>query len=460
MGGDRTPLTGVLTASNVSAIMKVLLIQPPIADFYRTEFREYPLGLLYLAAALEARGHRVSLLDARRTKKPREVPLPTSLSSLTNYYTRENNLYLGFRHFGMPFEEIGDAAAEVDPDIVCISALFTPYTEEVLGVARAVKNRLPHCRIIVGGHHATADAASILNDQAVDVVIRGEGEEILPSAIEGTNSDMACIYRLSDLDAIPFPARHIIDANQYLYRSNPYSMILTSRGCPHRCSFCSVHTMSGHEYRKRDIDSVFAEIEECVSKYGIRAIDFQDDNLLFDTCRIKSLFERLIVKYEGRGIEWLASNGMNVAHIDCELIELMRRLGFRKLDLALGTGDVQSREAWRRPETVEHYERVLGWARKAAIEVTTYVILGFPLQPISEMRATVDYLKTRDTLIAPSIFYNVPGMPCFEDARRFEVIDHHIARRSSAFNNYGVDFTRDDIFNLFREIRNFNLSKR
>lgn len=445
--------------------MRALLIQPPIRDFYRTAFREYPLGLLSLAGALEAAGHEAVLLDARGGGRARPASLPAPLAPLERYYTRANNLFLGFKHFGITFDEIGRRAAAIHPDVVCISAMFTPYVGEVLETARAVRRGLPGCRIIAGGHHATADPESLLEDGAIDTVIRGEGEELLPVVLQDTAlpavvADGSAPARIDDLDRLPLPARHLVDPDRYRYQKRRYTMILTSRGCPHRCSFCSVHTLSGHAHRVRSIDGILAEIDECAGKRGIRAFDFQDDNLLFDADRMKSLLEHLITAYGGRDFDWQASNGLNAAHLDRELITLMKRLGFQKLDLALGTGGVASREQLCRPETVVRYEEVLGWAQEAEMDVTTYIILGLPFQPIAEMHETVAYLKGQETLIAPSVFYNVPGMPCFEEARRFEIVDDHIARRSSAFNNNGIDFTRHDIFQLFRDIRTYNLSLR
>lgn len=451
--------------------MKILLIQPPIRDFYRTRFREYPLGLMYLASAFEKAGHHPEILDARRCSKPRATPLPRQLEHLDRFYTRENDLFATYRHFGIGYEEITAAAVRAKPNIVCISAMFTPYAGEAINTALAIKAVLSKVPIIAGGHHATADPDSLMASGAFDAVIRGEGEEAVVNvlnspfsviardggslAVLGTSAVISC-HPISNLDSLPFPARHLVDPCTYMLGKKRYTMLLTSRGCPHSCSFCSVHTVCGTRHRTRSIDRVIDEIDECFERHGIEAYDLQDDNLLFDVDRIKSLLERAISRYNGK-IEFLASNGLNVSSIDEELLVLMKRAGFRKLDIALGTGDVPSRTGLKRPESVEHYEHVLAIANRLEIPVTTYIILGIPTQPLAEMRKTVEYLKTKNTLIAPSIFYNIPGMPVFEEFRKFEYCGEHIARRGSAFNNFGIDFTRDEIFALFREIRLYNL---
>lgn len=440
--------------------MKTLLIQPPIEDFYRTRFREYPLGLLYLAASLRAGGHQAELLDARYCKKGRSVALPETFGYLAGYYGAGNGLFGGFRRFGIDYHEIGEMVGRARPDAVFVNAMFTPYSVEVKKMSATVKKVFPECRIIAGGHHATADPDDMISSGVIDSVVRGEGEEVVLDAMNGGRIIYEGAggqpFRVDDLDSLPFPARDIVRADMYLYNKRPYTMILTSRGCPHRCSFCSVQSLSGHTYRKRSVQNVIYEIDECIKKYGIRVFDFQDDNLLYDPLRIKEMLLQIQRLYGGYGLELMASNGLNAAHIDEELLYLMRRAGFRKLDIALAAGDVASRKNLRRPESVEKYENILEAAVKEGLSVTTYIILGLPFQPISEMRETVEYLKKKPTLISPSIFYNVPGMPMYEEARQFEYAPVHAARRSSAFNCFGKDFTRDDIFALFKEIREYN----
>jgi radical SAM superfamily enzyme YgiQ (UPF0313 family) len=236
-------------------------------------------------------------------------------------------------------------------------------------------------------------------------------------------------------------------------------MILTSRGCPNDCVFCSVHEVAGRSYRARDIESVLEEIYECYTKYGIEVFDLQDDNLLFDPNRIKTLLSKIISKYGAKKLEILATNGLNVSNMDEEMLVLMKEAGFKKLDVSLATGDVSSREGLKRPETIAQYENILDKANEHGLDVTTYIILGLPEQPLEEIKETVNYLMGKNTLISPSVFYNVPGMPIYEDMKKYEYINSAIARRSTAFNCRGNDFERDDIFKIFKRIRVNNLAK-
>lgn len=444
-------------------MVKVLLIQPPIQDFYRTAFREYPLGLLYLAASLEREGLDVSLLDARLCKKPKKIATPKIFEYLKNYYTRENSIFLDYKHFGVDFEEIGRLTKKTGPDIVVVSAMFTPYINEIVQTCQGIRALVPGTKIIVGGHHATADPDSLLGKNTVDSIVAGEGEQILPKIIgEGVGKKLyreedGQPFQIKNLDQLPLPARHLIDPKKYQYNKRPYTMIETSRGCPHDCPFCSIHALHGNGWRVRQIDNVLAEVEQCVMRHEIRALDFQDDNLLFDRERVLIMLESLVSRYEGFSLELLASNGLNIAHLDHEVLLMMKRAGFKKLDLSLVTGNVAGRSFLNRPENVDQYETVLGLANKVGLPTTTYIILGLPTQPLSEIQQTIEYLKTKKTLISPSVFYNVPGMPIYNKMKQYEYVDDHVARRGSAFNCFGVDFDRNDIFELFKGIRDYNL---
>ncbi len=443
--------------------MKILLIQPPIRDFYRTKFREYPLGLMYLASSLRSSGFEVEILDARRCRNPKVVEPYKELAPIAALAGGGRGPFREFKHFGLSYEEISRRVLKYSPDVVCISSMFTPYMREVIATAAAVKNAVPACHVMAGGHHATADPESLLESGVIDSVFLGEGEIALPELLRDGSSEKGIIddvdapFRIGDLDSIPFPSRDILPAGDYLFEREPYAMILTSRGCPHGCSFCSVHSLSGKKYRMRSVASVVEEIDKCASM-GIRAIDFQDDNFLFDRGRAFSILKHIADRHSKIGLKVMASNGLNVSGLDFEMIDLMRRAGFRKLDLAIATGDVGSRDSLCRPESVGRYEKVLQAANDAGLAVTTYVILGIPTQPTAEMRETIEYLKGMRTLISPSIFYNVPGMPIFDQMKKYEYVGDHLARRGSAFNCFGDDFEREEILFLIDDIRKYNLS--
>ena len=176
----------------------ILLIQPPIRDFYLTAKRTIPYGLASIAAMLEAQGFSVAILDALATRKRRVCEWPEELDYLRPYYGRVDRsplaLFHDYRHYGYTFEHIGLQARAADAFLVGISALFTPYITEALETATAVKQFHPQCKIVLGGHHPTAFGEEVLRHPAVDYIIRGEGEHALPAlarALKAGKSNLA-----------------------------------------------------------------------------------------------------------------------------------------------------------------------------------------------------------------------------------------------------------------------------
>ena len=162
----------------------VLLIQPPIRDFYLTKKRTIPYGLMSLATSLRQSGFSVDVLDGSATKKTKKIPLPGEMSYLRDYYIRPDlspfSLFYDYRHYGYSLEYLGIQIARSRAFLVGISSLFTPYADEALAIASLVKNQLPNAKVVVGGHHPTTLPLEVLRHGAVDYVIRGEGEKSLP----------------------------------------------------------------------------------------------------------------------------------------------------------------------------------------------------------------------------------------------------------------------------------------
>ena len=169
-------------------MVDILLIQPPIADFYLTAKRTIPYGLASIAAAVSQRGYTVAILDAMATGKSRVIALPEGMHDLGPYYGRKDHgpfsLFHQFRHYGYSFEHIGRQIKASGARIVGIASLFTAYSDMALAVARIAKASLPDCKVVLGGHHPTALPAEVMAEPAVDLVLLGEGEVGLPALAE------------------------------------------------------------------------------------------------------------------------------------------------------------------------------------------------------------------------------------------------------------------------------------
>jgi anaerobic magnesium-protoporphyrin IX monomethyl ester cyclase len=178
-----------------AAIMKgsppmadIVLIQPPVRDFYLTAKRTIPYGLACMATALSRAGFSVALLDALATSKARVVEWPSEMDYLRPFYGQEDRspfaLFHSYKRFGYSMEHIGAQVRRLQPFLVGISSLFTAYSAEALETAATVKRWAPECRVVMGGHHPTALPEAVMGSPDVDFVVRGEGEPALPALCE------------------------------------------------------------------------------------------------------------------------------------------------------------------------------------------------------------------------------------------------------------------------------------
>ena len=169
-----------MTPSVQDSRCDILLIQPPIRDFYLTAKRTIPYGLTSIAAVLIEAGFSVQILDALANAKSRIIDLPQEMAYLRSFYGRPDQspfaLFHHFKHFGYSFDTIGQRVKKAQPFLVGISSLFSAYANEAEQTAKIVKTHHPNCKIVVGGHHVTAMPGRVMESSAVDFVLRGEGE--------------------------------------------------------------------------------------------------------------------------------------------------------------------------------------------------------------------------------------------------------------------------------------------
>ncbi|MBU0728251.1 MAG: B12-binding domain-containing radical SAM protein, partial [Proteobacteria bacterium] len=460
---------------------KLLLIQPPVEDFYQTDIRLQPIGLAYLKAAVKKHlpEFEVIIRDYHHGWGRKTIPLPKELAYLKEYYAQVDaspfSTFHQYYHFGASFEEIAQDVNGINPDIVGISSLFSPYYREVLRTARAVKNSCPQATVIVGGSHVSCAPEMMLEDPDIDFIIRGEGERPLVEFLKawkagaGFESVPNLGYKKAGrlihnpvkdnypLAEIPAPDLSDCIPEKYLFEGRPICMILTSRGCPHQCSFCSVHRTFGKSYRRRNPEAVVAEMEQRYAA-GFRVFDFEDDNLTFDRTGIQELCRLIMQTFPDRDIQLLAMNGISYKNLDEETLQLMQSAGFTHLNLALVSADQRMLNSLNRPHRVAQFSEVVRIARDLGFQITAYQILGLPGETLSGMIDTMQLLAGEPVLIGVSIFYLTPGSPI---AQSFpEMTEEDIFRsRSTAMAMETEHCQRGDLFTLFIIARIINFLK-
>ncbi len=459
--------------------MKVLLIQPPVRDFYDTDVRLQPIGLAYLKAAIAKHLPDIEVIikDYHGGCGRRTVPIPPELRYLTEYYPVADkspfSTFHQYYHFGKSLDEIEAEVAALKPDIVGIAALFTPYFREALEVAACVKNQTSAI-VVMGGSHASAVPESLLSSPHVDYVIRGEGEKPMVEFLRSLQ-DHKSVERVANLayrrggefifnpvqdnfpiDELPIPDLSDFAPATYTLAGKPMTFMITSRSCPHKCSFCSVHTTFGTDYRRRSLEQVLEEIERRYQQ-GYRVIDFEDDNLTYYKNVFKQLCRRLIARFPNREMRFVAMNGISYLSLDGELLELMYQAGFSHLNLALVSSDKTVRETTKRPHTLEAYVKVVTKAHQLGFKIVSYQILGLPNETLESMMQTLAFNARLLVLLGASPFYRTPNAPI---ARGLELTEKdYVKARLTALAIETNNFCRDDIYTLFVTTRIVNFLK-
>ncbi len=460
--------------------MKVLLLQPPIEDFYNTDIRLQPIGLAYLKAAAEKYlpWARITVRDFHHGWSRKTIPLPRELAYLKDYYSKDDqspfSTFHHYYHFGADFDRIAKEVSQERPDLVGIASLFAPYHREVLRCAEAIKK---HCRvpILLGGSQVSAMPEAMLAHPAVDFVIQGEGEkpfvELLKALQRGKSFEKApnLGYKKNGrlilnprkenfpIEAIPFPDLSDLPQHHYLFEKKPLCFIITSRGCPYRCAFCSVHKTFGHQCRRRSAAHILAEIRERYAQ-GYRVFDFEDDNLTFDRQEMTAVCEELIRAFPKKDIQLLAMNGVCYWTLDLKILKLMRRAGFTHLNLSLVSTNAALLKKVRRPAFPQKYRRVVKQATALGFKVVAYQILGLPGDTLPSMVQTLLFNARLPVLLGASPFYLIPHSPIAKQFNAPSEADVFKARLT-AMAVETRDFQRGDLYTLLITTRILNFLK-
>ena len=404
--------------------MKVLLIKHPTTHFENTAppVSGLPLGILSIAACLRAAGHEVSLYDAIVGADEK----------------RWNSGKSGARlHLGATWEEIRRVVAVVQPDLVGISNQFTSQVENALLTAQAVKQVSRDIIVVVGGPHASVMPSTFFeNPGMVDFVVMGEGEETLVELLDTLNrqGDVRSVSGISymedsrlvtqtprkfiaELDRIPLPAYDLIDMSRYFdfnkkgkdgreaYRypgSERSVSVITSRGCPYNCIFCSIHLSMGKSFRSHSVEYVLENIRLLKEKFGVRHIHFEDDNFSFDMKRISAILDGIIANRFN--ITWDTPNGIRADSLNENIICKCRDSGCTYLRIGVESANEHvSKNIVRKHLDLNTVVNVSKLCRGVGIDLEAFYMIGLPGETVPQMMETVDFAiqQERDLGLAP-----------------------------------------------------------
>ncbi len=460
--------------------MKVLLLQPPVEDFYNTDIRLQPIGLAYLKATAKKHTPEIQVIikDYHHGWGRRTIPLPRELAYLRDYYSKDDkspfSTFHHYYHFGADFDKIAHEIAREKPDLVGIASLFAPYHREVLRCAEAIK-KLVSVPILLGGAQVSAMPGTMLAHPAIDFVIQGEGERPFVALLKALKSgqDFKKVPNLGykkrgqlvfnprkenfPIETLSFPDFSDLPQDHYLFEKKPLCFIITSRGCPYRCAFCSVHKTFGHKCRRRSAESILSEIKQRYGE-GYRVFDFEDDNLTFDRKEMTELCKKLIRTFPEKDIQLLAMNGVCYWTLDSGILKLMRQAGFTHLNLSLVSTNTALLKTVQRPNPLKKYRDVVKKAAALGFKVVAYQILGLPGDTLSSMIKTLLFNAKLPVLLGASPFYLIPHSPIarhFDDPSETDVF----RARLTAMAIETREFKREDLYTLLITTRILNFLK-
>ncbi|MCJ8501205.1 B12-binding domain-containing radical SAM protein [Desulfatitalea alkaliphila] len=460
----------------------ILLIQPPIQDFYLTAKRTMPYGLACIAGALRRDGFSVALLDGLASDKSRILPWPSALGYLQPYYGRKDRspfaLFHTYRHFGYSLDHIARQAKASGAALIAISSLFSAYSDMALQTAAAVRRACPQAVIVLGGHHPTALPHSVMDHPAVDYVLRGDGECGLPqlaralrqgAALEsvpglvrrrpGGGVQISPPAVAADLDALPAPAFDLVQWRHYRRHGHGGLAITAGRGCPMRCTYCAVNAATYHGHRRRSVAAVMEEIIAADAITPLGFIDFEDEHLSVDRDWFLALLDVLERRFAGRRIELRAMNGLLASSLDDTLLAAMARAGFKTLNLALITTAAAQLKRFGRPDVTADVDRILKTAPAHGLNAVAYLIAAGPQQDPMDTVRDLLFLARRRVLAGVSIFYPAPGSADYRWCRRHDLLPSQTLQLRSSALPLQHTTTRRQAFTLLRLGRILNFTK-
>lgn len=412
--------------------MRLMLIVPPSTlEIEYGEFRESgsmynSIGLGSLAAVALAAGHDVKVVDCEA--------------------------------MGYGFPELEREVTAFNPDLVGLQTFCTTI-DRCHRCARVVKKANPGTPVVFGGVQVSLFPDESLKTPEVDYVVVGEGELALLRLMdhlqgkvaakdvlglcykEGSGS--AVVFRhnppqplIQDLDTLPYPARHLFPIDRYhsaaQLRGRKTLHMMSSRGCPYRCSYCTSHMTFGKTHRWMGTDKVMGEMRELIDRFKVDGIQFYDETFTMNRPRVMKLMDAII---ESRlGIPWTCFTRVNL--VDQELLDRMAEAGCYQIFYGIESGVQRLLDLIKKDHTLDQARSAVRMTRAAGIETVAAFMLTLPTETAAETDQTIDFGIELD----PDYVYWLtttpyPGTPLYETALEGGTIINQDWQHYTVFND-------------------------
>lgn len=398
--------------------MDILLFNP----YYSQSVRYYghyrptcPYSLLYLAGYLKKFG------------------IPSKIYELGVFDVNDAKVIGQRVRFGISDEAIARILETEKPRVVGITSMYSIYYRDVVEIAATIKKTDPRIVVVVGGNHPSSYWQYVARNRHIDYVVIGEGEvtflELCQRLLDRKDvHDVAGLAfrspdggvvrtpprpQIPNLDEVPIPDFTMVDFRRYLGEGNPFSIrppaagIISSRGCPMNCVYCTIKAVWGRTWRGRSPANVVDELEWVHRTYGVREFGFLDDSMGVDRKRLAGICEEIIRR--GLDIKWSTPNGIAHWMLTEELLDKMKASGCYRITFGIESGNPETRKFLGKPFPLDQAKRLIQYANRIGMWTNCTHILGFPYETLESIKDTIRFAKTCGTDFA--CFYLLMPQP-------------------------------------------------
>lgn len=360
--------------------MKILLVKP-ISDIHVVS---PPLALAYLASSI---------------KKLKNVEVRI-LDCLLKKYS---------------YEDFGKYLQHYQPAIIGFTS-FTLEFKSALKMAAIGKSLNPDVKIIFGGSHVSNVPEDSLKNKEIDFIFQAEAEEGFPKLIKELMKKnkkpnfkkipclgwkkkgkiiLNSIKFIENLDKLDFPDFDLFEFSKYpklyLVKEHPSAPIITSRGCPFNCTFCTAKQISGSKWRFRSAENIIEELKILKMKYNIREFQIWDDNFTLNKERAKKFCDLLIK--ENLNLIWWCPNGVRLETLDKELLIKMKKSGCYAIALGIESGSEKIQKDMNKNINFSHLKEMIDFSNKIGMRTQGFFIIGYPTETRADILKTIKLAK-------------------------------------------------------------------
>ena len=440
-----------------------MLIHPPGTVYGSGLLKpSIPMGLLYISSFLKSKGVEVLFLDC-----------------LAGDLKRVEKKGKG-RRYGMSAKKISKIVKKFDPHFVGIGNMFSAYFDDVVELSKLIKGVNKNITIVVGGSHVSVNPVEVLKKKSIEIAVYGEGEETMWEIVKGKKISQikGIAYRngnkvikneahdlISNLDTLPYPDWETLNYEKYVMGSSfnmrkPVFPLISSRGCPGHCLYCSVNAVWQHKWRGRSAVNLVDEMEYLIKNFGAKEFAFQDDSVSVDKKRLEEICDEIIKR--SLDIKWTTPNGIAHWTLTRALLVKMKRAGCYRITFGIESGDPELRRWVGKPYSLDQAKDLTKFANRLGFWTLATNIIGFPYETKENIDKTFKFALDSDVDLA--FFFRLglrPGTAIFEIFKKegWLIKDRHMMLSEDA-TFQTKNFSAEEIVALQKQLyRNFLLRR-